>query len=1554
VTSVILAVYSDCSATGHCGPMYISPMASRSRRFYSLFYQWSLLSSPQACLTTTSPRRLLSISTSRLAKETSQRQRGPHISTHGVRREQSAGRAVDPFDPTIVVGYDNPAQEAAHRKPGNLFRSLHSDVGGIGMARHQAREAQARKPAEREEAAAKGDAAFFRRKEVDNDKAAPTPTFRKHGAEPGAKGREADVSFTWQRVARESRELRDRPRTTRPPQLETEPEAWEKAEAQSSAEKPFDSLEPWAEVVRYNASAGVMLQMAVPMGSWSRLRRRQGNVENMAKRYGASVEIGQKSTKTDSDGNPTELRSLLISGLHHEVRAVRKVLRDFEEYEAESSETRAKKEAGYEPVLKNQSPVVGYGARESRDLNEWECVLRKRSPGGILTAEIAAPAELWNLMVNSTLNVGEVGKSQNAKINFKSIPGSSATVSVVVEGQADRIHRILRKFKSARKQAEQGEHGQPDVSSIAEANPEQTSLPDRPTAIANDDSNTVTNLPSSTDDQSQQLSTEPTIHVGDGSYTPKPLDSRPITSLNVWECVLREKPGGGEDGICTAEMLVPAEEWKKVTTDPHFQYLRDFKCWAQTIISDEVTAVVESTGRPAAVVNLRAKFFTLSKLVRKIRKHFVYRDRKGRSPYLQLDGAIMPYNAYKVQYMDLWECVIRERTKDGNFTVQIVAPSQQWSDIVRNSNVLRKDGLERHFHVQVSTQPVTGRDGTISIVVKGRTENVIRLIDVVRSEWMRAQRAEAAVSEDTAGDGAVVAAQSVGRESPQHEQRSVPTDSGPDQPEKQVLQPYVRLDGPVVPYSERALRDLGEWECVLRERSSDEHGELTVQVAAPLAQWNAMVESSRTMSNLERFGVSFSAGKAIGLEGVLSIVVRGTHNNVAWLLSHIKRVRGRLENPGSGRPGSTGAALEHEDPPHVVERRAQDMKTALRVLTHSVVLITSKHPGLDESPGAATMKSRALAISSGVTVSSFNSVTLHPRPIISFNLRVPSRTWDAIKASQRFCVHVLTATPDGAAIAHAFTQPYERAEEPFERLTRAGYTVNSRVHGGTMSASPPTLGRKGVAALLQAKVLGGKEVVIGDHVIVVAEVTSVFLREAGEGEKAELGLAYARRGYRGHGGEIQPAELVHGVGAEAEEPGVAVEDEGVEDEFGKPEEDERDVYVSAPPQEAPGGHEVPSNEVNTAHEAAGEHDTPAAVEANTAHDGYYVSGGETEHRSMDAGAEEPRTDDSAKAFPVDFQDADADVVEAPETYAARDAAESSEFDTEAYFEEMARAPADAQEQPVSADLGQAAEPLREGREAPESSELGQASGTGENPNSEAADTADSDSVPRIPRQETAPPQRAVRGPRPGAWGLGPPPRSSFSTLAFQRPRHYSSVSGNSGVPTEWETYVTDPSLLTTTVADFLGESVDTPVVARTRMRGMMRSKNEAEKASLALERALAAGTLTADESRRLEHVVLKNERRVARKLAQSSALDLRNMLDTGRVLDNQRTQWLESSVEKGLAILLEEAKRLREALDQQWIAVETFNEVKGKLEKEHMVLNTEVMRLRQMVDEEDG
>ncbi|CAG7565257.1 unnamed protein product [Fusarium equiseti] len=168
----------------------------------------------------------------------------------------------------------------------------------------------------------------------------------------------------------------------------------------------------------------------------------------------------------------------------------------------------------------------------------------------------------------------------------------------------------------------------------------------------------------------------------------------------------------------------------------------------------------------------------------------------------------------------------------------------------------------------------------------------------------------------------------------------------------------------------------------------------------------------------------------------------------------------------------------------------------MRLLPHSVVVCTSNQPG--DGPRAMTM-------------SSFTSLTLTPTPLVTFNIAIPSRTLDAIRASGEFNVHVLSGDERGASVASHFTKG-NVGGHAFQGLD---YTQDGD--------EAPVLKEDGVMFALRCRVLQDAPeeglMRVRDHVIVVGEVVEMV--RVGEEQDEDFGLVYADRRYRQAGGVLE-------------------------------------------------------------------------------------------------------------------------------------------------------------------------------------------------------------------------------------------------------------------------------------------------------------------------------------------------------------------------------------------------------------------------------------------------
>ncbi|KAL3489650.1 flavin reductase like domain-containing protein [Aspergillus germanicus] len=120
----------------------------------------------------------------------------------------------------------------------------------------------------------------------------------------------------------------------------------------------------------------------------------------------------------------------------------------------------------------------------------------------------------------------------------------------------------------------------------------------------------------------------------------------------------------------------------------------------------------------------------------------------------------------------------------------------------------------------------------------------------------------------------------------------------------------------------------------------------------------------------------------------------------------------------------------HEHPTH--SSLPDQVRLLMRRVPYPVAIITATDPTPTTSHTSTTRTTPPVNTHSepeplstryrGMTVSSFNTVTLTPQPVISFNVRRPSETLHALLTSGRFLVHLLSPTQETAALARDFAR----------------------------------------------------------------------------------------------------------------------------------------------------------------------------------------------------------------------------------------------------------------------------------------------------------------------------------------------------------------------------------------------------------------------------------------------------------------------------------------------------------------------------------------------------
>ena len=182
-----------------------------------------------------------------------------------------------------------------------------------------------------------------------------------------------------------------------------------------------------------------------------------------------------------------------------------------------------------------------------------------------------------------------------------------------------------------------------------------------------------------------------------------------------------------------------------------------------------------------------------------------------------------------------------------------------------------------------------------------------------------------------------------------------------------------------------------------------------------------------------------------------------------------------------------------------------DIRMLMRRVPHSVAVVTSNMSPQHLPDGFH-----------GMTVSSFNTVCLEPKVVVSFNVKRPSATYDAIHASGRFDVHLINSTAEGANVAELFAAG--RGMEVFRNDTPRDddeETVSSTPSTPDRESGVPARLLRATDAIFTLQCKMRETVKVADHVIVLGEVlTHRIPRVMSVWERSSLGMCYVNRKYR--------------------------------------------------------------------------------------------------------------------------------------------------------------------------------------------------------------------------------------------------------------------------------------------------------------------------------------------------------------------------------------------------------------------------------------------------------
>ncbi|MCJ1254753.1 hypothetical protein MMC24_002569 [Lignoscripta atroalba] len=167
---------------------------------------------------------------------------------------------------------------------------------------------------------------------------------------------------------------------------------------------------------------------------------------------------------------------------------------------------------------------------------------------------------------------------------------------------------------------------------------------------------------------------------------------------------------------------------------------------------------------------------------------------------------------------------------------------------------------------------------------------------------------------------------------------------------------------------------------------------------------------------------------------------------------------------------------------------SDEVRMAMRKVPHPLMVVLAKN------------KDDVLA---GLLVSSFNTVTLHPHPIVSFNLKLPSSTFDAIQTSLQFTVYSVSSI----ATAKTFVKgEWPKDKDRRDWVGSIGATDNKELLPGTIFK-------------MSCEWLKEKSVQVGDHIIMIGRV--LRLEGAGSSGKSHPQLIYSEGQYRNAGKPLE-------------------------------------------------------------------------------------------------------------------------------------------------------------------------------------------------------------------------------------------------------------------------------------------------------------------------------------------------------------------------------------------------------------------------------------------------
>jgi flavin reductase (DIM6/NTAB) family NADH-FMN oxidoreductase RutF len=216
--------------------------------------------------------------------------------------------------------------------------------------------------------------------------------------------------------------------------------------------------------------------------------------------------------------------------------------------------------------------------------------------------------------------------------------------------------------------------------------------------------------------------------------------------------------------------------------------------------------------------------------------------------------------------------------------------------------------------------------------------------------------------------------------------------------------------------------------------------------------------------------------------------------------------------------------------PGDAESISAGVRAAMRTLPHPVAIVTacSEESSPTDAPSIAIdPKQDNIELLSpyyqdfcGATVSSLQTVTLGPPTIISFNLKMPSRTLSGLLHHKQFGIHLLKGTNKTKDLADTFVKKPQH--EAFREATRKEFWVGlglgpEQKREDNPEIRVPLIRGKGIYGFMRCELMPDKCVIVGDHMVVIARVASLGVPQTSFYD--DCSLSYQHGDY---GGKVTP------------------------------------------------------------------------------------------------------------------------------------------------------------------------------------------------------------------------------------------------------------------------------------------------------------------------------------------------------------------------------------------------------------------------------------------------